>query len=402
MWDRASNRVGSITGTVAFGSGVGGAYATFNDSVHSNIGWADEVLSGSDVTVLAVGHWTSGGGQQTVFSQRYNDGSNFPQLNFAVNTDLNFGASAGKVSLLGYNAGYHSIETNTSAITGALGAYAARMPGSGVTNAKFSINGITSTYLNSATGATTWGNTNQKVTVGNFADNSGTGYATDEPLYLVMAWDYMVPDGMFEEITINPWQVFQPRIQRLYFGVGGATEYIGSSSGTTSSAVLAAMTAAASGTTGGTVIPCFISTASGTTGGGFLSASTAASAGSASSSVIAAFLANASGLAEALGYDAGNSIASSDGTSTATGYAAFLGTIDGTSTVTGVSGNVYVGEASGAAVVVGISGALFSASGAASSDVISAFTGSSSGTGTVTGRSPSTASGGTRAFTWVA
>jgi hypothetical protein len=175
-----------------------------------------QLISGTNYTFLVLANAQARASQRNVvFNQR---GAG-PYVGCSFNTayDLSL-IEAGSFSLT------HAVVGEAGArlqnvITNTVSAYAMTR---GVTVYTGSVNGRT--VVPAVGGTDTNSAPSGEVMLGDLGTFTGTGYGSQDPIYLVIAWNSVIPQATLNKLTDNPWQIFKKRSRILYFDVaGGAT-----------------------------------------------------------------------------------------------------------------------------------------------------------------------------------
>lgn len=177
----------------------------------------------SGVTVLVVAAPTSAAAMKVPFSQRIGSG-NYTQTDFVFNaaTIDSLGASAGNLALTTYHAGSAGVLA-AGQVDGKLHCWVA---GNGSANGYIFRDGVKQS-LSTSTRVSTFTSTTQKLRIGNMADDAGTAYPCDDPVYLILVWDRLLSESDAAAVSANPALVFRSVANPgLWAAVTGAVSYM--------------------------------------------------------------------------------------------------------------------------------------------------------------------------------
>jgi len=206
---RMLSAVGETGYNAATGSPVGdrGVARKWSRSANAGIdfGVAQAITQNAGVTVIVVAAPTAGATMKVPFSQRIGGGS-YTQTDFVFNaaTIDSLGATAGNVALTTYHAGSGGVLA-AGQIDGKTHCWVA---GNGPSNGYIFRDGVKQT-LSSSMRMSTFASGSQKLRIGNMADDATTTYPCDDPLYLVIVVDGLLPEDRAASASANPWQFIE-------------------------------------------------------------------------------------------------------------------------------------------------------------------------------------------------
>lgn len=192
-----------------------------------DFGTSQVITQNSGVTVLVVAAPTAAATMKVPFSQRLASGS-------YTQTDLVFNAAT--VDSLGATAGQLALTTYHNASGGVLaagqidGKMHCWVAGNGPATGYIFRDGAKQT-LSASTRTSTFAAANQKLRVGNMADDASTSYVCDDPVYQMIFFDRLLPEAQARMISENPQRAIAPRRRFTFFDLGGASSVAASAAG---------------------------------------------------------------------------------------------------------------------------------------------------------------------------
>lgn len=178
------------------------------------------------ITVLLVANPTNAA-PQVLFNQRVGSGV-FNQFGFAANTGTLLATRTGGLAVYVFDVSANRLSTTSTATTfadGAFHVYAATVAGQNTTPAIY-VDGQAISVSAGNTPASTWWSSTQKTRIGNLADyTTDAAYAASCDIPLCLVWDRALSAAEIQQISANPWQIFQPlRGIPVAFDAGGGAQ----------------------------------------------------------------------------------------------------------------------------------------------------------------------------------
>lgn len=190
-----------------------------------DFGTTQVITQNSGVTILVVAAPTPGASMKVPFSQRIASG-NYTQTDFVFNaaTIDSLGAASGNLALTTYHAGSAGVLA-AGQVDGKMHCWVAA---NGPSNGYIFRDGSKQS-LSTSTRTSTFTAGTQKLRVGNMADDASTSYACDDPIYLLIVFDRLLPEALAQLLSEKAKRAIAPRRRFTFVDTGGASS--GSASG---------------------------------------------------------------------------------------------------------------------------------------------------------------------------
>lgn len=192
-----------------------------------DFGTSQVITQNAGVTILVVASPTAGAIMKVPFSQRVASGS-YTQTDFVFNAASidSLGATAGQLALTTY----HNASGGVLAAGQIDGRAHCWVAGNGPANGYIFRDGAKQT-LSASTRTSTFAAANQKLRIGNMADDASTSYVCDDPVYQMIFFDRLLPEAQARMISENPQRAIAPRRRFTFFDLGGASSVSASAAG---------------------------------------------------------------------------------------------------------------------------------------------------------------------------
>lgn len=216
----------------------------------------------------------------------------------------------------------------------------------------------------------------------------GTQTPTTLPVYIAAAWSRVLTDGELQSLALNPWQLFEPENDPVFYSLGGGGVTVDGNVGAAIAAGLAANVASPITVAGAVGAATAAGLTAGVSSAITIAASTGAAVGSDYAANVASAITVAGSVGAAVGAGLSASVSSGATISTTTGAAV------GAGLAAGVASPITVAASVGAATASGL------AAGISTGNEIAAGTGAAVGAGLAAGvSSPNTVAGSVGAAT---
>lgn len=188
---------------------------------------AQVITQNSGVTILVVAAPTPGASMKVPFSQRIASG-NYTQTDLVFNSATidSLGAASGNLALTTYHAGSAGVLA-AGQVDGKMHCWVAA---NGPSNGYIFRDGSKQS-LSTSTRTSTFTAGTQKLRVGNMADDASTSYACDDPIYLLIVFDRLLPEALAQLLSENAQRAIAPRRRFTFVDTGGASSGSASGSG---------------------------------------------------------------------------------------------------------------------------------------------------------------------------
>lgn len=192
-----------------------------------DFGTTQVITQNSGVTILVVAAPTPGASMKVPFSQRIASG-NYTQTDIVFNaaTIDSLGAASGNLALTTYHAGSAGVLA-AGQVDGKMHCWVAA---NGPSNGYIFRDGSKQS-LSTSTRTSTFTAGTQKLRVGNMADDASTSYACDDPIYLLIVFDRLLPEALAQLLSENAQRAIAPRRRFTFVDTGGASSGSASGSG---------------------------------------------------------------------------------------------------------------------------------------------------------------------------